>query len=218
MSIRSAARGTFIALIAVLTALPFLAAPAHASPPAPPRAEVSTTADSVHVTIFNGTLAVEDGSLVFRNQSGAVVANYPLTFVTPDARSHSIAATVNGATATLTPPKNAAASFRNDVADRDGYRSKKERDDAALARFNSEMAAGMTISTIIGTAIGAVIGGVAAGVLCGATATPAIIACIPVGAALGGIAGTVIGGGGSLINSAIRYFTTINSPFKNVGR
>lgn len=93
-----------------------------------------------------------------------------------------------------------------------GYRSRQERDDAALRRFNSEASAGITITSIIFAVIGVIIG-VA---LIGTIGCAIIVACVPAlsaGVTLGGIAGTIIGGGGSVIVAGIRYFQTVTAPF-----
>ncbi|EGD54441.1 hypothetical protein [Gordonia neofelifaecis] len=222
MSLRNPVRGLFIVLLTAVTALPFLAAPAHAAPgDGRVGANVQTDRDQVRIRLLNGSLGIDGGYLVYRNDAGTVVDRTALNYIAPDNRTYPIDAAVNGRVATLTPSKDASRSVatdaallrKTDVADKDGYRSKKERDDAALARFNSEMAASMTISTIVGTAIGVVLGGFAGCVL----TLP--IGCLPgltAGAGLGGIAGTVVGGGGSAIAAGQRYFDTINRPFRNV--
>ncbi|WP_235831401.1 hypothetical protein [Gordonia zhaorongruii] len=219
-------RNMFVALVALATALPFVAAPAHAAPAdSQTRAQVQTNDNDVEVKIFNGSLTAEDGFLVFRNDTGKATEKYPLSFIAPDNRTYPIDASIKGDTATLVPSKNAARSTTTDarvlaksnVADRGGYKSKHERDDAALNRLNSEMAAGGTISALIGTAVGAVVGG-AVGCLVGMVATPfgCFFAGLPIGATIGGVIGTVAIGGPAAVVSIVRYFNTINAPFKNV--
>lgn len=91
-----------------------------------------------------------------------------------------------------------------------GPQTKQERDDEALARFNQELSAGLSISSIVGTVLGAIVGGVlgcAGGIVVGC------LPFIPLGASIGSIVGLALGGGGSLIWAAITYFNTINSPF-----
>lgn len=226
-------RRALIAPLAVLTMLPFAGGEAAAAPADPTvKVHVKSNDDSVTVKALTGSLAVEDGSLVFRNAAGKEIESYSLNVIGRDKRSHPIDAAVDGNTATLVPSTDAKRSTaapasmlerldllgKTPVADRNGYKSKRERDDAALNRFNSEMAAGMTISTIVGTAIGAVAGALIGGAMCTATGVgiALLFACVPLGATLGGIAGTVIGGGGSAALSAQRYMDTINAPFKHV--
>ncbi|MGB3697295.1 MAG: hypothetical protein WBA05_07665 [Gordonia sp. (in: high G+C Gram-positive bacteria)] len=239
MSLKNALRNTLIALLAVVTALPFLVSPAHA---APNDGAVKVTAEvynnpqtfnspktyngEVRVNVLNGSVDIKDGYLRFLDKKGKVLEQYPLSFIAPDNRTYPIDATVKGNTATLVPSTKVARSTKTDaallartnVADRDGYTSKKARDDAALARLNQELAAGGTISALIGTAVGAVLGGLLATAVCGAVLLPALIACIPAGAAVGGIIGTVVIGGPAALVSIQRYFDTINKPFKNVSK
>lgn len=219
-------RRALIALLAVLTFLPFAGSEASAAPVT--RATVERVANDVIVKITNGSLAVEDGFLVARNSKGEIGEKIGLNFIAPDNRTYPIDASVKGNIATLTPSKAVSRSTKTpadllaktDVADRNGYKSKRERDDAALNRLNSEMAAGGTISALVGTIVGAIIGGVFATVLCAApavaTAFTVYLACIPAGAAVGGIIGTVVIGGPAALVSIFRYFETINKPFKNV--
>lgn len=224
MSLRNAMRSTLIALLAVVTALPFLVSPAQAAPSNQVRAQVSKDANSVKVEVFGGTVGTEHGNLVVRDKSGKVLEQYGLNFIAPDNRTYPIDASVKGNTATLVPSKDVKRSVKTDaallektnVADKNGFANKQARDDAALSRLNSELAAGGTISALIGTAIGAVIGGVFAATICGATLLPAVILCIPTGAAVGGIIGTVVIGGPSAIVSLTRFFDTVNAPFVNV--
>ena len=226
MSLRNAMRSTLIALLAVVTALPFLVSPAQAAPNNQVRAQVSQNANSVKVEVFGGSVSTEHGNLVVRDKSGKVLEQYGLNFIAPDNRTYPIDASVKGNTATLVPSKDVKRSVKTDaallektnVADKNGYANKQARDDAALGRLNSELAAGGTISALIGTAIGAVIGGALGCALTGATLTPlaCVIIGIPMGAAAGAIVGTVIVGGPAAIVSITRFFDTVNAPFVNV--
>lgn len=221
MSFRAVRRTFSISMLVVAMVLPFVASPASATPPNVVSAQIQTNANNVKVHLGNGSFVVSNGFLEYRNNAGKAVDRTPLTYIAPDNRTYPIDVKIVGRTATLVPAKNPARSTatpaallqKTDVADANGYRSKRERDDAALARFNSEMAAAMTISAIVATAIGVVIGGTLGCIL------TVVVACIPgltIGATLGGIAGTIAGGGGAAIISAQRYFDTINKPFKNV--
>lgn len=216
-------RQLFIALIAAALALPLLSGMNSAS--AAPRgvqATVQRNHNDVVVRVANGKVSVEDDALVIRNHAGTLLDSYPLSFIAPDKRTYPIDAAVKGNVATLTPSTDAARSTatdsvllaRTEVADRNGYKSKQERDDAALARMNQELAAGGTISALVGTAIGAILGATL-GFGCIA-AGPAILVCVPLFAAVGGIIGTVVIGGPAAIASIIRYFDTINAPFVHV--
>ncbi|MCF8608601.1 hypothetical protein L5G28_00255 [Gordonia sp. HY285] len=209
-------------ILAFVVALPFIASPAHAAPrDGTVHARVTAVDDDVIVRISSGSLTVDGGHLLVRDATGRALEKFPLAYIAPDDRTYPIAAQVSGRTATLTPSRDSSASAATparllaatEVADKDGYGSKRERDDAALNRFNSEMSATLTLATIIGTVVGVVIGGAA-----GCLLTMAI-GCIPgltTGAALGGIGGTIVVGGGGAVVSAVRYFTTITAPFKNV--
>ncbi|WP_347956254.1 hypothetical protein [Gordonia aichiensis] len=239
MSLKNALRNTLIALLAVITALPFLVSPAHA---APNNGAVKVTAEvynnpqtfnspktyngEVRLNVLNGSVDIKDGYLRFLDKKGKVLEQYPLSFIAPDNRTYPIDATVKGNTATLVPVKDVSRSVKTDaallaktnVADKDGYASKKARDDAALARLNQELAAGGTISALIGTAVGAVIGGFLGCAFTAVTLTPlaCVLVGIPAGAAAGAIIGTVAIGGPAALVSIQRYFDTINKPFKDV--
>ncbi|MGC5257362.1 glycine zipper family protein [Gordonia sp. DT218] len=219
---------TFLATISLATALitafagSVQAAPAHA---APTTYDVAVGAGSFSLTVHNGSISTNSGALVIRNSAGAEKFRMPLAY-RKEYQQFPIDARTVGNTATLIPSRNVARStpvnpieveaLRTVAATQvaDAPRTKRERDDQALARFNQMAAAGMTISSIVGVAIGAVVGGLvgcslglfAAGIGC-------ILGGIQLGAGLGSIAGLILGGGGSVITAAVQYFNTINSPF-----
>ncbi|WP_412475325.1 hypothetical protein ACK8HH_15745 [Gordonia sp. LUNF6] len=212
MSLRTSLRSVFIALLALATALPFLASPAHAAPQQP-RAQVQRNADDVTVKVFGATVAVEGGNLVFRNASGKALDVVPLTYVGKDARTYPIDATVKGDVATLVPSKDAARSTTTPASVLEagkrpaqrvicGPQTRKQRDKEALDQMNSELATAATIGGIAGAIIGAIIG---------LSGGPLVAFASPIGALLG--AGGAVAG--AAINGTFaRYFKTINSPFK----
>ncbi|WP_222111787.1 hypothetical protein ACE11G_02495 [Gordonia sp. PS3] len=225
MSVRNAPRAIIAVIAAVAAVLPFLAAPAHAAPNEPrPHARVQSSRDHVIVTVANASVSREDHTLVLRDRSGRVLERFPLTFIAPDDRTYPIDADVSGRTVRLTPSRDLARSSRTDaallekvrVADANGYKSKDERDDAALSRLSREVTTGATVSTVIGAALGAVLGG-AAGCLFGLAAGPlgCFFAGVPLGATAGAGLGVIISGG--VAGAAVlHYFDTVNRPFKDL--
>ncbi len=199
---------------------------AQAAPtgPAPTTYDIALMGSSFKITVHNGSISTTNGTLLIRNAAGATRFQMPL-FYRKEYRQFPIDARTVGNTATLTPIRNVARSTAVNPLEVDALRTvaathqvdapqtKQERDDQALARFNQELSAGISISSLVGTIIGAIVGGVA-GCLLGLFA--AIVGCpliIPLGATFGGLIGLSLGGGGSLISAAIQYFNTINSPF-----
>lgn len=215
--------GVLALLTAVTTAF---AATASASPArsADVGYTLSTTAASVDLILKNGSAAVLPGALAIRNDAGKEILRMPLSY-RMEYREFPIDAHVAGQRISLIPSKNPARARAVPPIQVDPVRlaamnaaggptTKQQRDDQALARFNQQLAAGMTISSLVGLAVGAVVGGVAGCVL-GLVAGPfgCFVAGVPIGAGLGSIAGTIVGGGGSAIAAAVQYFQTINSPF-----
>ncbi|WP_050792832.1 hypothetical protein [Gordonia neofelifaecis] len=225
MPLRHLLRTAFVVFAALITALPFVAAPAHAAPvDAVPRAQIQAGASDVSVRVFNATVAAEPGYLVIRNRAGAEIERFPLAFIAPDDRSYPIDASVSGNVARLTPSTDAARSTSTDAVlvdqgfgtDSNGFKSKWERDDAALSRLTKEVTTGATVSTVIGAALGAVLGGLAGCFVLAATGPlGCFFAGVPLGAAAGAGLGIIISGGvaGAAV---IHYFDTINRPFKTV--
>lgn len=222
---RKVVRGVFIAVLAIVTALPFWAGPAGAAPNAgETEAVVTSGIGNVTVKIDSGSLRKESGFLVFRDGLGTILEKVPLKFVAPDDRTYPVDVAITGRSATLTPSRNPARSTATDpvflkktkVADEDGYRNKNERDDAALNRLNKEVATGGTVTTVIGAAIGAIIGGTA-GCLLGLAAGPlgCFFAGIPLGAAAGAGVGVIMAGGVAAA-AVIAYFNNISKPFEHV--
>ncbi|MGC4935500.1 glycine zipper family protein [Gordonia sp. DT30] len=199
---------------------------AEAAPPTPVRYAVSTTPGQVHLSVDNGTVERRGDDLAVVDADGTVVFRLPLTYRL-EYRQFPIRAQIADKSVILTPVRDVDESVPVNPRSVDpvrtpaaqsatqsaGPKTRQERDDAALARFNQQLAAGLTISTLVGTAIGAVIGGVAGCLLGLPLAGLGCLPGIPLGASLGGVAGTIAGGGGVLIVAAIQYFQTINAPF-----
>lgn len=219
---------TVLATISLATALitafagSVQAAPAHA---APTTYDVAVGAGSFSLTVHNGSISTNSGALVIRNSAGAEKFRMPLAY-RKEYQQFPIDARTVGNTATLIPSRNVARAvpvnpveveaLRTIAAaqNADAPRTKQERDDQALARFNQQLSAGITISSLVGTVVGGIIGAV---IGCGAGLPAALVGCLipglPLGIAIGSLAGLALGGGGSLIGAGIQYFNTINSPF-----
>lgn len=213
-----------IAVLALTTALMSGGGSATAAP-ADVKYKVTKTDDKVLLSVTDGSIT-HDGNLVsIRNSAGKALWSMPLTYSLENTQfpidmvkysSNRVALIPIKDPGRGTPADPVQVGLTRDIVRKhyanDGYQTKKERDDAALKRFNSEVAAGMTITSIIFTAIGAVLGGF----LIGAPSCAAVVFCLPglvTGAAVGGIAGTILGGSGSVVVAGIRYFQTITSPF-----
>ncbi|GAB88071.1 hypothetical protein [Gordonia rhizosphera] len=220
----------FLSVLSFVTvAITALAGTAQASPTtaAPVKYTVSSTPTSMTITVDNGTIATADGKLSIRNNAGAEVFRMPLAY-RMEYRQFPIDAHTVGKTATLIPSKDAARSTpvakaevdalrieaakqqeAKSAADPNAPKTKKERDDRALAEFNSTLATGMTISNLVGLIVGAIVGGFIGCVVTLFAACAGVVA----GATLGSIVGLILGGGGTLIYAAVQYFNTVNSPF-----
>ncbi|NED61933.1 DUF4395 domain-containing protein, partial [Streptomyces sp. SID10244] len=143
-------------------------------------------AGSFSLTVHNGSISTNSGALVIRNSAGAEKFRMPLAY-RKEYQQFPIDARTVGNTATLIPSRDVARStpvnpieveaLRTSAATQvDAPRTKQERDDQALARFNQQLGAGMSISSIVGVALGAVVGGIL-GCIPGLLA--AVIGCIP---------------------------------------
>lgn len=211
----------------VTVAITAFAGVAQAAPtqPAPTTYDIHTTASSFSITVHNGSISTDNGVLAIRNNAGATAFQMPLNY-RKEYLQFPIDTRTSGDTATLIPSRDVARAVPVDPVEveklrvqaakeqkADGPQTKRERDDEALARFNQELSAGVSISSLVGTVLGAIVGGVAGCLLGLPLAGLGCLPGIPLGASLGGIAGLALGGGGTLIYSAIQYFNTINSPF-----
>ncbi|WP_185981995.1 glycine zipper family protein [Gordonia rubripertincta] len=186
--------------------------------------DASWNQSSLTLTLHNASASTDNGSLTIRGLNGAELFHMPLAYRMED-RQFPIDARQAGNKVTLIPSRNIARSVAVNPAEveklRDSARhqvaapeTRQERDDQALVRFQQQLNAGTTVSSLVGTIIGAIVGGFI-GCIVGITA--AVVGClvgVAPAAAVGGLVGLVIGGGGTLIGAGIHYFQTINSPFK----
>ncbi|GAC58941.1 hypothetical protein GOHSU_61_00080 [Gordonia hirsuta DSM 44140 = NBRC 16056] len=197
-------RRLFIALIAVTTALPLMAGVNSASA-APTSSSIDATVErnqnDLVVKVASGSMAVEDGYLVFRNNAGKTLDKYNLTFVAPNKAEYDVAAVVQGRTATLTPSKVARTQVRkrkpNEIVC--GPQTRAQRDQEALTKLATELGVSSAIGGLIGAGVGAILALFSVGM------------SIPIGTLIG----VAIGFGGAAANGTFtRYFDTINKPFK----
>ena len=209
---------------AAVLAIPLLQATAHAAPSSESvHYRLSAGPSSVSLSVTDGTIAREGSDLVIKNGAGKPLFRMALWY-RDEFLELPIDAQVTPTSATLVPSRDKLRAHLADPVQVNAMRAvaakeaqtkqtKQQRDNEALTRFNGQLSAGMTISSLVGLTIGAIIGGTI-GCLVGAIG--AIIGCffpgIEIGAAVGSIVGIILGGGGTLILSAIQYFQTINSP------
>lgn len=219
-----------LALMAMTTALVSSGGAAAAPAPEPVAFKLRSTGTGITMHVANGSITSADGWVAINDTTGRKVWTMPLSYSLENlqfpikvVKSSKTAVSLKPVTyLALAKPADAksvaaARTMAFDYAKKQnpesaGYRTKKERDDAALNRFQSEVGAGMTITSVIFAAIGVVVGVALIGVVGCAT----IVACVPAlaaGVTLGGIAGTVLGGGGSVVVAGMRYFQTITAPF-----
>ena len=215
-----------IAIIsAAVLAIPLLQSTAHAAPSsASVHYRLTGGPSSVSLSVAGGTIAREGSDLAIKNGAGKTVFRMALWY-RDESLQFPIDAQVTPTSATLVPSRDKLRAHLVDPVQVNAMRSvaakaappkqtKQQRDNDALDRFNGELSAGMTISSLVGLAVGAVIGGA---IGCGlGAALGAGIGCIfpgiETGATIGSIVGVILGGGGTLILAAIQYFQTINSP------
>lgn len=213
------AQRVLIAFLAIFTALPFISVSVASANPLEVNATVKANPTNAQVSIASGSLAIQNGYLVVRNDVGAVVEKVRLSFINTDNRTYPIDATIKGRTATLTPStdyarskatpaatlrsteKQRAAAKRNAEKQICGPQTRAQRDDEALNRMSTELGIAITIGALVGGVIGAILGIVG-------------VVTIPIGGAIGVVVGAVLGlGGAAIAGTFTRYFMTINSPF-----
>ena len=164
--------------------------------------EAHAEGESVVTSIDAGAFRITDTreAIEVVDDSGTVVAALPLTIRVGDA-VYPIDADLDGRRVTLTPqvPADVASSVKS-VA-QDGFDTQEERDDSALADFNSYLG----YATLIGGLIfGVIFGAVGLAVGCGLFAVTVIgtpVGCLGgllAGFAAGGLAGTIFVGGAAL--------------------
>jgi hypothetical protein len=206
----------------VVAALGISAGTAHTAPLAQRDSfdigyEAHAEGESVVTSIDAGAFRITETreAIEVVDDSGKVVAALPLTIRVGDA-VYPIDADLDGRTVTLTPqvPAGVASSLKS-VA-QDGFDTQEERDDSALADFNSYLG----YATLIGGLIfGVIFGAVGLAVGCGLFAVTVIgtpVGCLGgllAGFAAGGLAGTIFVGGAALVILGIQYLVTINTPF-----
>ncbi len=188
---------------------------------------ITMTKTSVTFALKDGSAQVRAGELLVRDRAGADVGRVPLSYRMDD-RQYPIEARVVGRTVTLTPvpvrdvarstavdPREVAMArtAAKKESDKDKPKTRQERDDQALARFNQQVQAGMSLSALIGMTIGAVVGGTIGCILGIAAAVIGCLVAVAPAAGVGAIAGTILGGGGSAIAAGVQYFRTITAPF-----
>ena len=209
---------------AAVLAIPLLQATAHAAPSSESvHYRLSGGPTSMSLSVADGTIAREGSDLVIKNGAGKALFRMAL-WHRDEYLEYPIDAQVTPTSATLVPSKDKLRAHLVDPVQVNAMRAvaakatpqkqtKQQRDDEALTRFNGQLSAGMTISSLVGLTVGAIIGGA---IGCAVGAVAAGIGCIfpgiEIGATLGSIVGIILGGGGTLILSAIQYFQTINSP------
>ncbi|ATD72181.1 MULTISPECIES: hypothetical protein [Gordonia] len=215
-----------VAISLATVAITALAGTAQAAPKKPgiPTYDASWNASSLTLTLHNASASTENGALSIRDLSGTELFRMPLAYRS-EYLQFPIDAREAGNKVTLIPSKNAARAVpvnpvevekvrgiaRHQVA---APQTRQERDDQALTRFQQQLSAGTSVSSLVGTIIGAIVGGVfACTVLQLAAPVVGCLAGVAPAAAVGGLVGLAIGGGGTLIGAAIHYFNTINSPF-----
>ena len=216
-----------LAIFAMTTA--FIGSGGAAAAPADPVSyKIWRAGDSIKLHVGNGTITSEDGWVAINDTAGRKVWTAPLSYAVdklqfPIGITHRTKydATLTPSTdKTLATPvstrtfkafklvaerdyaKKKSTACAKDKTDKDGYKSRQERDDAALSRVTSQLGTATAIGGFVGTAIGAIVGLAFAGI------------GITVGAPVGGIIGTIVAGGPTLMYAASRYFTTLNTPFK----
>lgn len=216
-----------LAIFAMTTAFMSTGGAAAAPAPKPVSYKLLNTGKGVKMHVGNGTITSEDGWLAINDTAGRKVFTMPLSYsidklqfpidirhdgkydvVLTPSQDKTRAVPVSTKTfeaskliAEQDYAKKKKKKCDKAMTDKDGYKSKQERDDAALNRVTSQLGTATAIGGFVGTVIGAIIG--IAGVV-----------TIPIGAGVGGILGTIAAGGPTLAYAVNRYFTTLNTPFK----
>ncbi|MFZ2240956.1 MAG: hypothetical protein WAV90_15700 [Gordonia amarae] len=216
-----------LAVFAMTTAFMSTGGAAAAPAPKPVSYKLLNTGKGVKMHVGNGTITSDDGWLAINDTAGRKVFTMPLSY-SIDKLQFPIDIRHNGKyDAVLTPSQNKSLAVpvstktfeasklfaeqdyakkkkqcSKTMTDKDGYKSRQERDDAALNRVTSQLGTATAIGGFVGTAIGAIIGLAFAGI------------GMPFGATIGGIVGTLAAGGPTLVYAVNRYFTTLNTPFR----
>lgn len=223
---RARTRVLLLTILSIVTAaITAFAGTAQAAPKSAPAGtyDASWNADSLTLKVHNASLSTKDDTLSIRDLSGTELFRMPLNY-RMESHQFPIDAQTAGNKVTLTPSRDVNRSTpvaatevqrvrdiaRHQVA---APQTRQERDDQALERFRSQLAAGTSIGTLVGTIVGAIVGGI---IGCALGLAAAVVGClvgVAPAAAIGGLVGLSLVGGGTLIGAGIHYFQTINSPF-----
>ncbi|WP_328858938.1 hypothetical protein OG579_09590 [Williamsia herbipolensis] len=201
-------RTALVSAAVTVTSVAALTTGAQASAAPAQQIKYSTTVNdsSVLFTTTAGSLRTDKDSLQVVDAAGRVVTSLPLT-AHLDNVSVPIKATTAGRTATLTPQipgrVNANAYFS------DPPRTRKQRDDQALATLADNLGVATGVGGLVGSIIGAGLGCV---LLAGLPPIPILTGCAT-GAGVGGTIGSIVTGGPVLIGNINEYVKTIRSPF-----
>lgn len=213
-----------LAIFALTTAFLSTGGAAAAPAPKPVSYKLLNTGKGVKMHVGNGTITSEDGWVAINDTAGRKVWTMPLSYslnklqfpidirhdgkydavLTPSqdkSRAVPVSTKTFESSKLIAEQDYAKKKKKCDKAmtDKDGYKSKQERDDAALSRVTSQLGTATAIGTFIGTAIGFIVTLPAGGVE---------------GAAIGAVIGTIVAGGPTLVYAVSRYFTTLGTPFK----
>ena len=156
------------AIVAVTTALMSGGAASAAPANNAVKYKISQIDSKVLLSVTDGTIT-QDGNLVsIRNKAGKAVWAMPLTYSLENKQfpielvkysSNRVALVPIKDLSRATPADAKQVAYSRKVTQdyaSNGYRSRQERDDAALRRFNSEASAGITITSIIFAVIGVI--------------------------------------------------------------
>ncbi|MEC3954383.1 hypothetical protein VMT65_15185 [Nocardia sp. CDC153] len=200
-----------------IAALGISAGTAYADPaPAPEASAIHWDAKiegaSVVLKTDLGSLDTQDGRFEVRDDQGALVTAFPLSFQM-DGLAHPVAAQIDGNTATFTPNMDPSAATPAPLLHNVASQADQ---DAAWSNASSQFG----IATGMGTLIGTLIGGVGGCVLGAFLGTPVLLpgwvgGCLMgagVGIPLGAAAGLVLTGGVAAVAIGIGLFNRLNAP------
>ncbi|MGU3291782.1 hypothetical protein [Williamsia sp. M5A3_1d] len=201
-------RTALVSAAVAVTTVAGLATGTQASAAPAQQIKYSTTVkdSSVLFTTTAGSLRTKNGALQVLDASGKLVTSLPLT-AHLGAVSVPIKATTAGRTATLTP--QIPGRFNANTYFSDPPRTRKQRDDQALATLADNLGVATGVGALVGSIIG---GGLGCILLAGLPPIPILTGCAT-GAGVGGTIGSIVTGGPVLIGNINEYVKTIRSPF-----
>ncbi|GAA5057972.1 hypothetical protein [Nocardia callitridis] len=175
--------------------------------------------DGVVVETDAGSLGTADNQFQIRDDHGAVVAGFPLSYTLNDLE-YPINATIDGTRAVLTPSTDPATAqpigLRHDVVQQDAF---DDAVSAASTQFGVITAIGTLVGTLVGGVGGCVIGGIGGAVIGipvldigGATGLAGCLGGAALGIPLGAAAGLVLTGVPAAIAVGIGFANRINAP------